>query len=67
MMRKICKDSTNPSVPYAIVTSDLKVWISNPKDQLYSQLVEFIKLTVEVIKKGFKIFMVLVFRRKKIN
>ena len=35
----------------AIVTVDSKVRISNQKDQLYSQLVKFIKLTIEMIKK----------------
>ena len=45
----IHKNSTHTriSVSYALGTMNQ---ISNPKDQLYSQLVKFIKVTVEVIK-----------------
>ena len=35
----------------AMVIVDSKVWILNPNDQLYSQLVKLIKLTIELIKK----------------
>jgi len=50
-MHKICKVHTRANIPYAVVIVDSKVWISNLKDQLYFQLVKFIKLAVEVIKK----------------
>ena len=66
-MCKICKAHTRVSITYAIVTMDSKIRISNLKDQLYSQLVKFIKQTIEVIKKDLNIFMVLVLRSKQIN
>ena len=56
-MCTICKAHTRASAPYAIVTMDQKVQILNLKDQLYFQLVKFIKLTVEVIKNKIYIFL----------